>query len=167
MLSSQPWMFNQAQVLRQVGRLISSSNRFGVSERSKTFVETEFAERDGILYVHRVIPDDPINNFKRDEIEGAESALKYLHGTETAVALRAERLGTFQSLTWCETDISEVSVEANKLEVDVMAVGVNFKDVAVTMGIVPENEHTLGYEAVGVVKRLGPGVTKFQVGDRV
>ncbi|KAH6720961.1 KR domain-containing protein [Leptodontidium sp. MPI-SDFR-AT-0119] len=110
-----------------------------------------------------VIPDDPINNFKRDEIEGAESALKYLHGTETAVALRAERLGTFQSLTWCETDISEVSVEANKLEVEVMAVGVNFKDLAVTMGIVPENEHTLGYEAAGVVKRLGPGVTKFQV----
>ncbi|KAH9210204.1 KR domain-containing protein [Leptodontidium sp. 2 PMI_412] len=108
-----------------------------------TFVETEFAERDGILYVHRVILDDPINNFKRDEIEGAESALK--------------------ALTWCETDISEVPVEANKLEVEVMAVGVNFKDVAVTMGIVPENEHTLGYEAAGVVKRLGPGVTKFQV----
>ena len=36
-----------------------------------------------------------------------------------------------------------------------------------TMGIVPENEYALGYEAAGVVKRLGEGVTKFKVGDRV
>lgn len=35
------------------------------------------------------------------------------------------------------------------------------------MGIVPENEYTLGYEAAGVVKRLGPGTTKFKLGDRV
>jgi NADPH:quinone reductase-like Zn-dependent oxidoreductase len=35
------------------------------------------------------------------------------------------------------------------------------------MGIVPENEYTLGYEASGIVKRVGPGVTKFTVGDRV
>lgn len=35
------------------------------------------------------------------------------------------------------------------------------------MGIVPENEHTMGYEGAGIVRRLGPGVTKFRVGDRV
>lgn len=35
------------------------------------------------------------------------------------------------------------------------------------MGIVPENEFTLGYEAAGIVKRLGPGVTEFKIGDRV
>lgn len=35
------------------------------------------------------------------------------------------------------------------------------------MGIVPENEYTIGYEAAGVVKRLGPGVNKFKEGDRV
>jgi NADPH:quinone reductase-like Zn-dependent oxidoreductase len=37
----------------------------------------------------------------------------------------------------------------------------------VSMGIVPENEYTIGYEAAGIVKRLGPDVTNFQVGDRV
>ena len=35
------------------------------------------------------------------------------------------------------------------------------------MGIVPENEHTLGCECAGTVRRLAPGVTKFKVGDRV
>lgn len=36
-----------------------------------------------------------------------------------------------------------------------------------TMGIVPENEFALGLEASGIVKRLGPGVERFKVGDRV
>jgi NADPH:quinone reductase-like Zn-dependent oxidoreductase len=35
------------------------------------------------------------------------------------------------------------------------------------MGIVPENEYMIGCECSGVVKRLGEGVTKFKVGDRV
>ena len=48
-----------------------------------------------------------------------------------------------------------------------MAVGVNFKDVAITMGIVPDDEHNIGFECAGVVKRLGRGVTRFSVGDRV
>lgn len=35
------------------------------------------------------------------------------------------------------------------------------------MGIVPENEYTIGCECAGFIKRLAPGVTKFKVGDRV
>ncbi|KAH6886253.1 hypothetical protein B0T10DRAFT_516260 [Thelonectria olida] len=133
----------------------------------KAAVETEFAERNGVLYVHRVLPDVQINEFKRAEKEGAEPVVKSLHQTKAAVQLRSERVGTFQSLTWNEQAVGEVPVEAGKIEIEVSAVGVNFKDVAVAMGIVPENEYTIGYEAAGVVKRLGPGVTKFKEGDRV
>lgn len=35
------------------------------------------------------------------------------------------------------------------------------------MGIVPENEYTIGCECAGLVRRVGPGVTSFKVGDRV
>lgn len=35
------------------------------------------------------------------------------------------------------------------------------------MGIVPENEYMIGCECSGIVKRLGAGVNKFQIGDRV
>lgn len=90
-------------------------------------METEFAERGGILYVHRVVPDTSINDFKHDEREGADSVLKSLHDVGVAVVLRAERLGTFQGLTWCENNVSEVAVEENTVEVDIRAVGVNFK----------------------------------------
>ena len=35
------------------------------------------------------------------------------------------------------------------------------------MGLVPEDELMIGCECVGHVKRLGPDVTKFNIGDRV
>lgn len=35
------------------------------------------------------------------------------------------------------------------------------------MGIVPENEHTIGCECAGIVKRVGAGLDNFHVGDRV
>ncbi|KAI8626383.1 hypothetical protein F5Y19DRAFT_221991 [Xylariaceae sp. FL1651] len=128
--------------------------------------EEEYAERDGVLFVQRVVPDTQINAFKRNEVEGTEPITKSLHGTETMVQIRAEKVGSLE-LMWCENHTSVVPVEPGFIEVEVMAIGVNFKDVATTMGIVPENEYMIGCECAGVVKRLGPGVTKFQVGDRV
>ncbi len=35
------------------------------------------------------------------------------------------------------------------------------------MGIVPENEHLLGLEGAGLIRRVHPSVTKFKQGDRV
>ncbi|RYP39087.1 hypothetical protein DL767_002350 [Monosporascus sp. MG133] len=128
--------------------------------------EEEYAERDGVLRVQRVVPDAKVNAFKRAEVEGMEPVIKCLHEAEAMVQIRAEKVGSLE-LMWCENNVGEIPVEPGFVEVEVMAVGVNFKDVATTMGIVPENEYMIGCECAGIVKRLGAGVTKFQVGDHV
>jgi len=129
--------------------------------------ETQYLELDGILHIQRALPDESINTFKRAETEGLNPILKSLHSNEAQVQLRAERLGTFDGLIWCETAVGEVPVKTDSLEVQVEACGVNFKDVAITMGIVPDDEYTIGLECAGIVTRLGPGVSKFKIGDRV
>ena len=113
------------------------------------------------------MPDTTVNNFKNAEAEGLEPIVKDLHGTEVQVWLRAERLGTLQSLMWCETELEEGQLDAGNVEVEIVAAGVNFKDIAIIMGFVPDDEHNIGLECGGVVKRLGPGVTKFEFGVRV
>lgn len=35
------------------------------------------------------------------------------------------------------------------------------------MGIIPADEYMLGCECSGIVRRIGPGVTKFRQGDRI
>lgn len=140
------------------------------SIKSGKSVETEYMERNGLLHVQRIIPDAPLNDFRHAEDEGHEPIIKGLHDTEASVQLRAEQLGTLQSLTWCETEVltkGPPALDEGYIEVEVMAVGVNFKDVAITMGIVPDNEYMLGLECGGIVKRLGPSVEKFKIGDRV
>jgi hypothetical protein len=90
--------------------------------------ETEYAERDGILVVPRIVPDIPINEFKAAESgKGLELTVQGLHATKPQVRLQAEKIGTLQSLTWSETAVDEVPMEPGMVEIEVMAVGVNFK----------------------------------------
>ncbi|RWA11448.1 hypothetical protein EKO27_g3681 [Xylaria grammica] len=136
--------------------------------KNDDLVETEYMEREGRLHIQRIMPDDAVNNFRHAEETGLDLTVKGLHSTAVQVQLRAERLGTLEDLVWCETEIEEIEdIGVGNVEVEVMAVGVNFKDVAIIMGIVPDNEYNLGVECAGIVRRLGPGVSKFEVGDRV
>lgn len=97
------------------------------AEKPKTFVETEYVERNGIIYIHRVVPDSPVNEFKNAEKTGCNPVVKSLHDAEPSVMLRAERVGTFQSLQWCEVSSAEVPVAGNTIEVEIMATGANYK----------------------------------------
>lgn len=133
-------------------------------------VETEYyVECGGTLCIPRVMPDDSMSRFRRGEDEGFEPIIQGFHSNPVQVQLRAERLGTLEALEWYETEIKEIKeIFPNNIEVEVMAVGVNFKDVAIVMGIIPDDEYNLGVECAGVVRRLGPGANeKFKIGDRV
>lgn len=133
----------------------------------KMQLESEFVERGGIIHVNRILPDDLVNRIKINESRGAEPELKSLHDLKTVAMLRAERLGTLDALQYSEITVAESPVKDNNVEVEIYAAGLNFKDVAVTMGIVPENEHLLGLEGAGIVRRVGQRAGSFKVGDRV
>ena len=133
----------------------------------KMQLESEFVERGGIIHVNRILPDDLVNQIQTSESRGAEPELKSLHDLKTVAMLRAERLGTLDALQYSEITEAEAPVKDNNVEVEIYAAGLNFKDVAVTMGIVPENEHLLGLEGAGIVRRVGKRAGNYKVGDRV
>lgn len=51
--------------------------------------------------------------------------------------------------------------------VDIKAAGLDFKDVAMTMNIVSENEYLLSLEGSGVIRRVDRGASKVRVEDRI
>ncbi len=53
------------------------------------------------------------------------------------------------------------------MRIGVRAAGVNFRDVVLTLGMLPPDQETLGSEGAGVVLDVGAGVTGFAPGDRV
>ncbi len=92
-------------------------------------------------------------------------------GEERAV-LRFEQAGRLDSFTWLKAP--RVMPEADQIEIEVAAVGLNFRDILVGLGILDDDllgagltAAALGFECSGIVTRIGADVTHLAIGDRV
>lgn len=135
--------------------------------RSKALIDSEFVERGSILHISRIVPDELVNATKDNEAIGGVPVIRELRDIEGIAKLQTERIGTLDSLCYSQQSVEDEPMLDYHIEIDIKAAGLNFKDVAVTMGIVPENEHLLGLEGAGIVRRVGKGASNFRVGDRV
>lgn len=82
--------------------------------------------------------------------------------------LEIRRPGLADSLYWQQ--FPSRHLENDEVQVDVKAVGLNFKDILIAMGVITEESSIgrgLGYEASGIVTKLGPDVKTLNVGDRI
>ncbi|KAE8406449.1 hypothetical protein BDV37DRAFT_280732 [Aspergillus pseudonomiae] len=116
--------------------------------------DSEYVEKDGILHIHRVVPYHPLNHeIKLWKEEFVHTSLS----TDGPITrLVAEELGTLEGLRFVQTP--DEILPDNHVEIEIHAAGLNFKDVAVTMGIVPENERLLGLEGSGIIRRVGSNI---------
>ncbi|OJZ89332.1 hypothetical protein ASPFODRAFT_204330 [Aspergillus luchuensis CBS 106.47] len=125
----------------------------------------EFVERGGVVHMNA--------DAEKEDAITTTAALppaqqtRNLHEHPSCVRLVCRQPGKLQSLCFAEVSSSPVPLPDDFIEVEMHAAGLNFKDVATCLGIVPENPYLLGLEGAGVVCRLGKGVTSFRVGQRV
>lgn len=81
-------------------------------------------------------------------------------------AIRVHQFGGPEAMVWEEVEVGEPG--PGQVRLRHTAVGLNFIDVYHRTGLYPQPlPLTPGSEAAGVVEAVGPGVTDFQVGDRV
>ncbi|MGN9847562.1 SpnB-like Rossmann fold domain-containing protein, partial [Nonomuraea sp. H19] len=75
--------------------------------------------------------------------------------------------GSIDGLDVVAAPQADQELAAGEVRVEVRAAGLNFRDVVVTLGMVPEQGEPIGGEFAGVVAEVGPGVDGARVGDRV
>ncbi|CAN5903897.1 N/A [soil metagenome] len=124
--------------------------------------EDEVALRGSRRYLRRLVPRQDLHK----AVVGTGRA-----GTD-AFALRVATPGVLDSLEYHA--VPRAAVRPGEVEVEVHAAGLNFKDVMLAMGMLPDHaldaSHggwTLGREFAGRVVRIGDGVTNVAVGDEV
>lgn len=113
----------------------------------------EFAFREGLVYSSRY------------HWFSVRDGLATSGGNVVNKVLKIGQKGLVDSLRWEENPSVERPLEAGEVAVKPHSVGVNFKDVLLTQGVVDGDD--LGCEASGTVIEVGPGVTRFSAGDRV
>ena len=114
--------------------------------------EPQLVIRGGTTYTARLAP-------------ATTTALLELPASEPLWGLAVGSGKTFDDMTlqpcvWAE-------LMAGQVRVAVQAVGVNFRDVLVVLGMYPGQAAALGGEGAGVITEVGPGVSGLVVGDRV
>lgn len=78
------------------------------------------------------------------------------------------KAGNINNLKMVTEELSEPG--ENEVTLEVRAIGLNFADVSVIMGLysaTPKGEFTPGLEVAGVVSKVGSGVTNVRPGERV
>ncbi|ROW10618.1 hypothetical protein VMCG_01994 [Cytospora schulzeri] len=149
------------------GAAIVSCLDFLRQPEPKDQLESEFVERGGVVQVSRLLPDWEITKLQGHHPSDRKTEVMDIHASETIINMGAERLGDVDSIHYHELTAEPFPLEEGYVEVEVYAAGLNYKDVVVTMGIVPGDERELGGEAAGIVTKVSPSVTSLQVGQRV
>ncbi|KAK1977921.1 type I polyketide synthase [Colletotrichum cereale] len=134
-------------------------------------IDCEYAVRNSLIHVPRIYNDDAENRALAPGTVDPEPELKEFRVTDQAVDLKMEvgTPGLLDSLRFREVEhcIME-ALEADQLEIEPRAFGLNFRDVLVALGQLDET--IMGYECSGVVTRLGSDAKKasgLNVGDQV
>lgn len=115
--------------------------------------EDQVALRGDSRYVARLLPGLPTGRGAGGPAQGQPYRLE-----------KSDR-GVIEDLAF--RPLSRLAPEAGEIEIAVQATGLNFRDVLNAVNLYPGEAGPLGVECAGVVAAVGPGVSRFQVGDRV
>jgi acyl transferase domain-containing protein/NADPH:quinone reductase-like Zn-dependent oxidoreductase/SAM-dependent methyltransferase len=137
------------------------------SHHSQGFAPTEgeFAVRNGHVLVPRVERLPAMNASLKKYREQGEPEPTSFTGCGRPLKLTIQTPGLLDTFRWIEDEVYHTPLQDDWIEIQVKAVGLNFKDVLVALGNL--NERKLGVDAAGIVTRVGKAVTDYRVGDKV
>lgn len=143
------------------GQNISQALRNVISGLETGIYEPELLASEGVLTIPRVYEDDKLNKIVHDMTIAQEQPTAF-GGRNLNLRLRSA--GLLESLHFEEAPDDATRLGPDDLEVEVRAIGVNFKDILVAMGHVKDNY--FGTECSGTVLRAGSGCSA-KPGNRV
>lgn len=127
--------------------------------------ENEFAMRGDVVLLPRVERTLEVDaSLRKYEAKGAPEMVSFKN-CGRPLKLTIKTPGLLDTFEWEEDETYHTELPPDWIEIEVKAVGLNFKDVLVALGNLAERK--LGVDASGIVTRIGSAVTDIKVGDSV
>ncbi|KAL7918585.1 polyketide synthase [Trichoderma austrokoningii] len=116
----------------------------------------EFALVDGKVMVPRLHWQTMSDAFDSTVVAADSSSPKFL---------TVKTPGLLHTIGWSEE--ARKPLAKGEVRVTTKAMGLNFRDVLIALGVLDNSTREIGLEGCGVVSEVGPGVSRVAVGDRV
>lgn len=127
-------------------------------------IDTEYIESNGLLHIPRLTVD-PVLNKAIYELEQVAAEMKQKFGSGPPLKLDVYSPCMLNGFKFIEDYAVQQPLGPNEIEIQNRSVGINFRDVLVSLGQL-ESDDT-GLECAGVVVRVGDSCRRIKVGDRV
>ena len=127
--------------------------------------DMEYAERKGVLYIPRLVKDSEMNHTVAQESHVGRRETQLFAQKDRPLRMMISEPGSLDTMVFVDDPVGSIPLGADEIQIEVMASGVNFKDVMIAMGQLPSAN--LGLECSGIVTAMGKDISDFTLGDRV
>ncbi|KAI9931732.1 hypothetical protein MW887_010311 [Aspergillus wentii] len=126
---------------------------------------SEYQLRDGLIHTNRIVENSDATDAITAQFSTPPAQLVPWSSIDRPVMIQNSQPGVLDKLQWSTDPDYVQDLGEFEVEIDVKAVGLNFRDLLTAMGELPQT--TIGGEAAGIVSSIGSKVTRFNIGDRV
>jgi NADPH:quinone reductase-like Zn-dependent oxidoreductase/malonyl CoA-acyl carrier protein transacylase len=127
--------------------------------------ELEFREKAGAFFTPRIVLDPDMNAYVHNQTNPSVLEMTPFGDDNRALKMEMSTPGALDTIHFVDDLSIDQPLGSDEIEIEVKAIGLNFKDGMAAKGLVPLASS--GLEASGVVIAVGAKVAGFQAGDRV
>ena len=150
-----------AQVISKLVAKAFSKSCMGSSVR-----DLEFAVRNGRVMLPRLVEDRSANQAIMTETSRRGLEEQPLWQENSCLCLAMGHVGLLDTFHFVHSDRCSDEVHDDEVEIEVKTVGLNFHDLMVATGQLPD-PNGYGIECAGIITKVGKATPHLKIGDRV
>ena len=139
---------------------------FSKSSMLSSTKDLEYAINDGRILIPRLVEDNPANKATATIPSKREPEKQHFWQEDSCLCLDMSQIGLLDTFQYVHSEKFSQEMHHDEVEIEVKTVGLNFHDLMVATGQLPD-PNGYGVECAGVVTKVGEAVQGLKVGDRV
>ena len=139
---------------------------FSKSYMDSSVRDLEFAVRNGRIMLPRLVEDRSANQAIITETTRRKPEEQPFWQENSCLCLDMGHVGLLDTFQFVHSDRCSNEIHDNEVEIEVKTVGLNFHDLMVATGQLPD-PNGYGVECAGIITKIGKATLHLTIGDRV